>query len=339
MKVFVQYCATRRFVPSGLIFLWIASSGLLGCTEQEPGTLVVRWRVTSPIADDPSPCNTASIQQIHIQVTADPTLPETEWPLYRFACSLGEVELQLAEGLYTVKIFKAGPNGETAVRTLTDVQVLSNAVRDWAGPYPPDPADAHDIDIFWCGNGVRETAAGEECDEGLENSADTPDACRPDCVLPFCGDGVADSDESCDGSDLKSVTCADLDLAGDTPGCTAACELDASMCLEPAADLTLTWSVYNSDATALSDCESENISYVRYQIRPRLESEILTEGITACASALTTVADLEFDVYTIYLEGLSAAMETIASGFIPTHNHNLIAGTTVDASLVPVATD
>ncbi|MCB9507805.1 MAG: DUF4215 domain-containing protein [Myxococcales bacterium] len=37
----------------------------------------------------------------------------------------------------------------------------------------------------------------EECDDGIGNS-DSPDACRPDCTLPSCGDAVVDSTEECD---------------------------------------------------------------------------------------------------------------------------------------------
>lgn len=38
---------------------------------------------------------------------------------------------------------------------------------------------------------------GEECDNG-EANADEADACRTNCLLPFCGDGIVDGDEACD---------------------------------------------------------------------------------------------------------------------------------------------
>ena len=37
----------------------------------------------------------------------------------------------------------------------------------------------------------------EECDDGLENS-ELPDACRPSCLLPACGDLIIDTGEACD---------------------------------------------------------------------------------------------------------------------------------------------
>jgi hypothetical protein len=82
-----------------------------------------------------------------------------------------------------------------------------------------------------CGNAVLEE--GEECDDGLANSATAPDACRPDCRLPYCGDGVADSAETCDGNDLAGKTCASLGLEAGELGCEADCQhLDTSGCHE-----------------------------------------------------------------------------------------------------------
>jgi cysteine-rich repeat protein len=61
-----------------------------------------------------------------------------------------------------------------------------------------------------CGNGVLEQL--EDCDDGLANSDEAPDACRSDCSLPACGDAVVDAGEACDdgalwGGDGCSPTC------------------------------------------------------------------------------------------------------------------------------------
>jgi hypothetical protein len=305
-----------------------------GCTDDGKGDLVVRWEVKSPMPDDEQPCATASINQIHVQLSKDPEQPSTEWPIFRFACSQKEVRLELEEGIYTVKIYKQTPSGVTEIETIPHVQVLSGTVRDWAGPFPPEPLDANDINIFWCGNAVREPDGGEECDEGEENSDTEPDTCRTSCVSPFCGDGVADSGETCDGSDLRGVSCEDLGLAGDVPACTADCELDESACEPAAGPLTLRWTVLTSDATSISDCETESIRYVRYSIQPRDQSQIVAQGVADCLPWETVVEQLAFGIYTIYLEGLSSSLETVASGFVATHNHNMITGTTADASLI-----
>ncbi|MFH2008924.1 MAG: hypothetical protein ABI333_20210 [bacterium] len=44
-----------------------------------------------------------------------------------------------------------------------------------------------------CGDGAVEGA--EECDDASANSNSTPDACRENCVNPWCGDGVCDTAE------------------------------------------------------------------------------------------------------------------------------------------------
>ena len=70
-----------------------------------------------------------------------------------------------------------------------------------------------------CGNGDLDD--GEECDDGPSNSDTTPDACRINCTLPRCGDGVTDpsKNETCDDgntsqtdaclNDCVAATCGD----------------------------------------------------------------------------------------------------------------------------------
>jgi cysteine-rich repeat protein len=55
----------------------------------------------------------------------------------------------------------------------------------------------------------------ETCDDGEDNSL-LPDACRPDCSAPACGDGVMDTGEECDDGNA---------VAGD--GCSNICRLPA----------------------------------------------------------------------------------------------------------------
>jgi len=79
-----------------------------------------------------------------------------------------------------------------------------------------------------CGNG--ETEVGEECDNGDLNSDTAPNACRTNCKLPSCGDGVVDgsngSGEQCDdGNDDNSDNCLNTCVAatcGDGFTCSAA---------------------------------------------------------------------------------------------------------------------
>jgi cysteine-rich repeat protein len=52
--------------------------------------------------------------------------------------------------------------------------------------------------------------AAEQCDDGPENSFQ-PNACRPDCQAPRCGDGVQDDGEECDdGNRVNDDGCSEL---------------------------------------------------------------------------------------------------------------------------------
>jgi hypothetical protein len=56
---------------------------------------------------------------------------------------------------------------------------------------------------------------------------------QPDGTLPpACGDGVRDSAEVCDGSDLGGSTCHGLGYHSGTLACTAGCTFDTSGCLQ-----------------------------------------------------------------------------------------------------------
>lgn len=59
-----------------------------------------------------------------------------------------------------------------------------------------------------CGDAFHNSAAGEGCDAGSANSDTQPDACRTDCRLPFCGDGVRDTGEV--GDLGNPVNCAPI---------------------------------------------------------------------------------------------------------------------------------
>ncbi len=50
-----------------------------------------------------------------------------------------------------------------------------------------------------CGNGVLN--AGEECDDGEDNSDESPNACRKNCMNAHCGDNVTDTGEQCDSGE------------------------------------------------------------------------------------------------------------------------------------------
>ena len=54
--------------------------------------------------------------------------------------------------------------------------------------------------VFSCGDGILDT--GEDCDNGSSNSDITTGACRTNCNFASCGDGICDINED-------SSTCFD----------------------------------------------------------------------------------------------------------------------------------
>ncbi len=61
-----------------------------------------------------------------------------------------------------------------------------------------------DCTLAECGDGTFNFLAGEECDNGPDNSDTLPDACRTNCLRASCGDDVTDTAEQCDGLDDAS---------------------------------------------------------------------------------------------------------------------------------------
>jgi len=93
-----------------------------------------------------------------------------------------------------------------------------------------DNANQNNQNAAVCGDGNPE--AGEQCDDGTNNSDTAPDACRTDCQAARCGDGVVDTGEACDGTELDGQTCATLDLGTGTVACAGNCAFDTSGCCD-----------------------------------------------------------------------------------------------------------
>ena len=315
---------------AGLVASMAGLAAWSGCEREHEGVLVIEWTVTSPIPNDPDPCSTAGISSMEVTVGhRDDT--ETP-PAFVFPCSAGQARLPLTEGIYRVTLSKLTPGGNIAIARFDSVEVLGDTVRDWQGPYPPDPPDANRILVPWCGDGLVE--ADELCDDATANSDTEPDACRTDCTLPHCGDGVLDSSEQCDTTALGEATCESLGFVGGALSCRTDCRYDTSDCKAPRADLTVAWTVTAPDGVTPSDCPSQEIARVRYALTDP-DGRPVMEGYAVCLNGSTKLSDLAFDTYDVYLQGLDGQGWIVASGTAFHHTHDNLEGTTVTVTLQP----
>lgn len=112
----------------------------------------------------------------------------------------------------------------------------------------PDCSELETDGCFICGNGVREPANGEECD-GIDLGGYTcadfvPKgasvwvgalSCTAGCQFNpgdchFCGDGVQQGDEQCDGPDLALHDCLSQGFDGGQLECDTSCTFIVSQC-------------------------------------------------------------------------------------------------------------
>jgi cysteine-rich repeat protein len=90
------------------------------------------------------------------------------------------------------------------------------AANEACDPAAPQPGACRlDCTIPGCGDGVLDVANGEGCDDGVLNSNAADAACRLNCQPRRCGDGIQDAGEVCDDGDI---------IGGD--GCSADCKSD-----------------------------------------------------------------------------------------------------------------
>lgn len=97
-----------------------------------------------------------------------------------------------------------------------------------------------------CGDGVVDDLDGEACDSGAANSDVIPNACHLNCQLPYCSDGKRDDTEECDDGNLAT---------GD--GCDGLCRIEYSTGLPDTGQAAC----YNN--SAIIGCPSDGAAFSR----------------------------------------------------------------------------
>ena len=80
-----------------------------------------------------------------------------------------------------------------------------------------------------CGDGILNTATGEQCDSGVLNSNTAANACRTNCLSARCGDNVIDSGETCEPPGVGSCGMGCTLVIGIGGGSTQVDEDDSSV--------------------------------------------------------------------------------------------------------------
>jgi hypothetical protein len=94
------------------------------------------------------------------------------------------------------------------------------------------------------------------CDLSCTITNSPPNTCR--FLLPqgcLCGNGVANQDEDCDGTDLRGETCVSRGFEGGTLACNSNCTFDTSGCSGTCGDGTCGGS--EDCETCPEDCDSK----------------------------------------------------------------------------------
>lgn len=116
----------------------------------------------------------------------------------------------LVFSLLALTLFPACPSGFGDLNECGDGHIQVQEECDDGRKNGDDAECTSTCQIAVCGDGLVLESV-EACDDGPLNSSSTPDACRENCTLPRCGDGLVDSGETCDdgafNSDRKSSAC------------------------------------------------------------------------------------------------------------------------------------
>lgn len=179
----------------------LALLALLGggaaCDESPEGTLALYWSVNGQPAA--AGCPAAGVTRLRVLTgrMGQPPDPDIANPAGAFVdldCTAGQAELPLPEGLYRIRLVALDAAGAIRSQVVEElgVEVVDGALTSI--PHSPDIEPPIDIEV------------------------------------PVCGNGVAESGEWCDATDLAGADCSSLGYDGGTLACGADCTLDETGC-------------------------------------------------------------------------------------------------------------
>jgi cysteine-rich repeat protein len=305
---------------------------LVACEPSPEGTLEIHWAING----DSGAGACAGADVTHIRVLVDNSLADTDddplgptWHYEDFACNARMGSLDLEEGIYRVRIVALRDTVEvrSQVLDLLDVQVIDGETTSL--PLNPDLEPPLTIEVPVCGDGVLQT--GEWCDASDLGGNDCESLGNAGGELTCLSDCTFDT-SGCGGGVCGNGTvesteqCDDGNLdPGD--GCSADCLLEQSA-------LTIDWVLYQSDGTTPASCASLGIATVDVAVTVSGVGTLVHSESVGCATGLAVVPDLGYGLYTVSLSGRDATDIEAAMGSFGVTDHSDPGGTAVPVDLI-----
>ena len=130
---------------------------------------------------------------------------------------------------------------------------ITASVNDLTGNFANDSIEITVLGPCFPGGGGQPCTSSTNCCAGTGACTNGKPSRRVCLSNTFCGDGVQESPEDCDGTDLNGATCQSLGFDSGTLDCTASCTFDTSGCTGGG-----TCGVNKDPCTQNSDCCSLN---------------------------------------------------------------------------------
>lgn len=286
------------WLPGVLLLGGIAIGG--GCDEAKQGQLDLYWSLNGQ--QGPSACTAVDVDTIRILTNnagtdPDPDPSQPTWDYVDVGCAEGSASLTLPEGLHRVRLVALDGAGQvrSQVVELLGVQVVDGAVTS----VPRSP--------------------------GLEPPIDLE--------VPICGDGVVQTGEWCDATDLDGQDCTTRGFNSGTLACNSDCTFDDSQCETVWTGIEVLFAVRSADASA-SSCAAESIVDVEATLRVAGVGTVVDATTVSCATGTVRFSEPDYGLYTVVLEGRDAAQHARATGTSEVVDYSSLEGPTVHVDLV-----